>query len=109
MNYGYGYGYGLPEELELTLHLLLEVIYANRKILQQLFFAIQANNYALVSSILSTLSLDLQTYRIITYLMNYMTGLLQFNVKAVQNIIPQPVAQAFNKYGIKNVIVDYVG
>jgi hypothetical protein len=41
--------------------------------------------------------------------MNYMTGLLQFNVKAVQNILPQPVAQAFSNYGIKNVVVDYVG
>jgi len=79
MSYSYGYGYGLPTQLKLTPHLLLEVIYANRKTLQQLFFAIKSNNYALVSSILSTLSLDLQTYSIITYLMNYMTGLLQFD------------------------------
>lgn len=99
----------LPTKLNLTPHLLLEVIYANRKTLQQLYMAIKSNNYALVSSILSSLSLDLQTYNIITYLMNYMTGMLEFNVNAFENILPQPVQTAFKNYNVNNVVVDYVG
>jgi hypothetical protein len=106
--YGYSYGYGLPTESELTVDLLLEVIHEIRKPLNELFFAIHSNNYKLISSILSTLSLDIYAYSIIIYLINNITDLLQFNVELVRDILPKPVIQAFNKYGVEDVVLDYV-
>jgi len=106
--YGYSYGYGMPTESELTLDLLLEAIHEIRKPLKELFFAIRSNNYKLISSILSTLSLDIYAYSIIIYLINNITDLLQFNVELVRDILPKPVTQAFNKHGVKDVVLDYV-
>ena len=112
MGYQYTYGYEskLTDDIlsELTMDLLLEAIHEIRKPLKELFFAIRHNNYKLISSILSTFSLDIYGYSILIFLINNITDLLQFNVELVRDILPKQVMEAFNKHGVRDVVLDYV-
>lgn len=99
----------LPSQINVTLGLLQDILYANRVNLMKALFALQGKNTTALNQILSQYQGNTTVYTIITDVLPNMTGPLTLKLSYISSLLPTTVRNAFTSLKITTVIIQDTG